>query len=313
MRQKVPARAAAGPPVAIIDPDDDFAFAQMMALMAWPKDDRMQRHVLATYAADLFWLIGEKLGPHAVRMGPKSAVRDAANELGVNSDALKFLPGVESFFAKIIAKPDQAVAAVSSRLWAPGGGFKSVADAPGTEVITSQMRAASSGGALHAGLMLDYVATLRACHPDIEPSIARSIAILEARSCSKDRPIPLPTGRTLKKSWAEWRAVAPIWAAISLISELVSVGFGSNRNHSTMEVLFNPAHRKKLLSWALWFNEFGTTFIPKHASGPLIPTSEAIDLRFDVSAECPPFIELPDDFRDAAASAKHGGTFWSPY
>jgi hypothetical protein len=133
------------------------------------------------------------------------------------------------------------------------------------------------------------------------------MAILD-RWCRKKIDFRVPTGRTLKQSWKEWRGVAPIWAAICL--QTVFSGQVIAPPRAVYEILFDPGRLRTTMAWAVWFRQFATTFQPLHSSGPLIAENEAVDLQFGIEPEAPPFVEIRLEDEDiAAATSGLGGKY----
>jgi hypothetical protein len=167
-------KAASSAPVAKVDIMGSLAWANVLALMAWPKEARRQQHVVATYAADMFGFLG-RLDSHAAAVGETLALQDAVSSLGTHAEELSFMPGTKALFERMVRSPREVVSDVTSQLWAPAGGFKSVADATGTDLILREFTNASTGGAMHAGYMLALVAIMKERHPELVPSLARLI------------------------------------------------------------------------------------------------------------------------------------------
>ncbi|WP_428489114.1 hypothetical protein [Rhodopila sp.] len=281
--------------------------AQLLALMAWPKSSRCQRQVLATFAADMVGSMEEN-APLISRFGQQAAFSAFVSRVGIDHDHLPFMPSTTAQIAAIIDRPHEVARAVHRDMWVPGGGYKSVADAPGTAAVVQEFSRASGGGAMHTGFLLLLVAVIRASYPSLDPSLGRAMAMLQEEG-SKVGGSTVPTHRTLKEWWKEWRGISPVWAAFVLQCQLSGVP----PQAAAWEAMFDQNRRFQVMGWAQWFRTFGTTFTPKHGSEPLIPGGEAVELRFDMPEQEPPLGECaisPKGFL-AASSGRDGTYVWN--
>jgi hypothetical protein len=297
-----PPRKQSGPPTAAIQSDADFSWALLLALMGWPKNVREQCHTLATYAADLLGYL-QQSAPHVARVGPDHAWNEFARLYDIPVQHLPFMRATRAHFEHTTLEPVTAARAIVDQMWNPAGGFKSVADAPGTETVLAQFARASSQ-ATPAGTLLLFVAVFDAAHPDIAPSLAKAMRSFLATGYSLPGFVAVGE-KSLKRWWKEWRGVAPVWAALNLQCNLTPMPLEA----AVWETLLDPMRRRQTLGWAKWFREFGTTFRPSGADGPLIPLDEAVELRFDVPQEVPPLAAYPFPAAWlAAARDRRGGS-----
>jgi len=302
----------ASPPVASLDLQSDLAWVHVLALMCWPKDQRIRHQAEATFGADLLgWL--ETLMPSLRDLGlastaPHSA---AAAALGVAPNQLEFMPATKAHFARMTGDPLEMARDVANQVFKPAGGFKAVGDAPGSSLLVEEFSKASKGGGRMAGYMLMWVAVLATKQPDLGASINRSMAILE----SQQRRFPdaeIPSSRSLKQMWKDWRGIAPVWAAF-IIQAHSDTGLAPKE--ASIEGLFDTQRLQEAMGWALWFRDFAISFKPPHSDAPIIPASEAVELAFNIEPVRPPLDQVvldPDDTQ-AAYGAEHGGLYrWNP-
>jgi hypothetical protein len=299
------ARKQSRPPIAEIRCEADFSWAAVLALMAWPKSVREQGHALATYAGDLLGAI-EHAAPHVMRVGPERAASEFATVNGIRAEYLPFMPATAAHIDQVMTRPAETARAVVEQMFRPAGGFKGVADAPGTSAILKHFTRASRE-ATAVGALLMLVALFDAAYPEIEPSLGKAHAAFLASQYRLPGFVQVDV-RTLKRWWKEWRGISPIWAALVLHCKIAEIPDQA----AAWEAIFDPDRRRQILGWAKWFREFAITFRSSGAQEPLVAMHEVVELYFDVELEKPPLSELAlDSVSLNAAKSGHSGNYFS--
>ena len=218
-------------------------------------------------------------GPAASR-DFKATIAEVAARMGVTEEYVLSMPQARVVAEAIERDMKNARATIETELLQPAGGFQSLADAPGSMLLRQEANNALTGGARNAGWALLLVATMREHHPEFAPSLNRAFAVMEATCGSRNWPSV--TDRTQKAQWGEWRGIAPLSAAIW------SWQFGVTRKDQLEERLFSAFETregvKKVLQYAKWFRQFGTTFGARNGKAPLLPESEAVVYQVDLPA-----------------------------
>ena len=154
------------------------------------------------------------------------------------------------------------------------------------------------------------MASLVEHHREVDPSVARAIAILAAAKRRKPF-LPIPEPQSMKLAWKEWRCVAPLWAAMFVASEVRADSTpGFSLAEGTTEVLLAPSGPEAILGVAAWFRDFGIGFTPRHAGTPLLPEGECAGMPpAGTEALEPPLKRLPEWAVQAARSRASGGHY----
>jgi hypothetical protein len=250
---------------------------------------------LATYAAELIGTLQDV----AAQPAPPVTLEALASILGVDPSELVRMPGCAAFYRSFFDRPTTASGALRQTVFDPAGHYRAVAEAPGSQKIVNDFEKATKGGAFFAGIMLLIIVTLEREHRDIPASINRAIAVLEGWHVRGRMKVP--TGRTLKTAWKDWRHLAPLWAAF--ISEFLVVRSQSLSDLSAgLEALQNPVRLARALGRTKGLRSFAISFIPEHAAAPLIPIGEAVEIISGALEEEPPTLLLmPQDIEAAKA------------
>ncbi len=285
--------ASQGPPILAIDTKDPFAWLRIVAGFVWGGDRRKMDLALATYSSELLGILREV----AREPMQPTTLAALAQRLGLSPAELSRMPGCAVFYTSFFAQPGAAARALDERVFEPVGHFRAAAEAPGSERLVRDYAKAVEGGAFHAGVLLLLVAMLAHCHPDVPASLNRALAILGR--WRERRLMHLPSERALLQGWKAWRHVAPLWAAFG--AEFQDARRGSLSDFAAgLEALQDPARLGRVLGHAKWFRRFATTFVPEHASGPLIPPGLALQIVCDAPEEEVPFAPLPEADVEAA-------------
>lgn len=232
-----------------------------------------------------------------------------AADMGLDPEALRFAPWIAAHVARM-AVPGAAYETARAGLDNVPGWEKAAADAPGAAQLQADMDTAARMGAFVAGQTLLLVASLAKHHPDVEPSVARAIAVLAAAKRRKPF-LPLPDPQSMKLAWKEWRRVAPLWAAMLVASEVRADSTpGFSLAEGATEVLLAPDGTVAILRVAAWFRDFGIGFTPRHAPMPLLPERECADMPpAGTEALEPSLKRLPEWAVQAALSRASGGHY----
>ena len=274
------------PPTLEIDEADPFAWLRFIAGSIWAGDRRKMDRALATYSSELLAILRDVAEQPAAPV----TMETLGNRLGIAPAELTRMPGSAAFYTSFFTQSREATQSVFQNVFEPSGHFRTVAEAPGSQQLVLDYGKALQGGAFYAGLLLIIVAMLAQRHPELPPSLRRAIAVLEGWSARG--LMQLPSDRTLISAWKNWRHVAPLWAAYAgefqdaRASNLSSFAAG-------LEALQDPVRLGRLLGHAKWFRTFGTSFIPEHATAPLIPPGDAVEIIAKAAEEMPPLAPLP--------------------
>jgi hypothetical protein len=207
-------------PVLIFNPDDAFNGTAFAAAMVWPHDPSRRRDVAASWGSAIMGL-----APDAVpAMAPELldvAFEEAARQQGLSSADL-FPPALRQTILDMLTEHGGKLVAdwAESSLFKPSGGYVRVAHAPGLTTLEAEMERAARGGASAAGYMLAVVAILDTFHPELTASLNRAGAVVEAAR-KKVPGISWPQDSNAKRSFKEWRSVAPLWAAFMLVQHQI--------------------------------------------------------------------------------------------
>jgi hypothetical protein len=259
------------PPTLHIDEADPFAWIRFLAGLVWGNDPRRMNRALATYTSELMGILREV----ARQPAPPVTLEGLGRRLAIPPAELARMPGSAAFYTSFFAQPDTTYRLLDETVFDPIGHFRTVAEAPSSEQLLIDFTKAVQGGAFYAGIMLALVTMLKLRHPEIPASLNRAIAILE--SLKARGLMSLPSDRTLLTAWKNWRHMAPLWAALTGSVQAAQsdglCGFSAG-----LETLQDPARLGRVLGHAKWFRSFATTFVPDHATAPLIPEAEALQI-----------------------------------
>jgi hypothetical protein len=283
------------PPVLEVDEADPFACLRVLAGLVWGGDQRRMNHALVTYASELIAILRDVAKEPVTPMTMEALGR----RLNIPLDELARMPGSAAFYTAFFAQPRAASQSLYEGIFEPSGHFRMVAEAPGSQQLLQDFTKATQGGAFIAGVLLAIVAMLAHRHPEVPASLNRAIAVLEGWSARGT--MRLPSDRTLLSAWKSWRHLAPLWAACT--GEFQNAR-GSNLTEfaASLETLQDQARLSRLLGHAKWFRSFATTFVPEHASAPLVPIGDAVDIVARAAEEEPPLAALPPADLEAAKS-----------
>jgi len=279
------------PPVAEFDPDSDFAPLFLVALMTWPHDPRRRQQFLVRAGARIMTSDpppAEPLDEQTMRRIDESVAGAVTRAVGKAAGALTKVEAVSTEFSPELwtLARDRA----KRELYEPSGGLRTLVDAPGWDTFNPRQ---GPEELQRAGVALAVVATLARRHPDIPASLNRAYAVIEAEGQERgDRT--RTSERHLKEIWERWCGAAPLWAAYVLVREL------ADWRGAPLVLLGNRALRRRILAAAGWFRQFGTTFVPRGARGPLIPPEQALELRVGIPPAEPPLPPLSPEMASVA-------------
>lgn len=252
----------------------EAAFA-MYAIATWPNDPARQRQWIAIQQAVLV----EKLRkpPEHLRQADLARYRDAADPTGDISEAL-----AKESRNFLIARALERLDAV--------GGNETVINAPARDTLVAEVEKVSAAGARRAGELLLIVACMAEHHKDLPPSLNRAMAVIEARFKKAGKPTVTGTNeRALKDAWRDYRAVAPLWAAL-IYREHVTAG----KNFAAGSAFSDLSQRYFILSWAIWFRDFAASFRPMRSQEFLIEKEDMLDYCVGTEAIQPTLMPIPD-------------------
>ncbi len=295
----------AAPPTVELDAEWDFAFIPIVAAMTWPRCRRRQSEATATFAAQMTAFI-EAISPADVEQGLPKTIARAAERLGVPKAEVLSMPHTRELVSEAMRRLPEFQAEFQGRvdqeLFRRAGGLHSVASAPGSSVLSDEMRKAADGGAYACGARLLLVARLARFHRDLSASLNRADAILDAVNASRGSA-KLPQTRAIKNAWREWGGVAPLWAAF--IGARGDAALGSTSPQETASRLFEdvPA-RWRMIGWAKWFRAFAVGHKPPGASRTILAEHEAVLITGSAPEVPPPLAPLTSDLLEAAHAYK---------
>jgi hypothetical protein len=281
------------PPTLEVDEADRFVCLRVTAGMVWGGDQRRMNHALVTYAAELM----ADLRDAAEQPMRPTTLEALGQQLGIPPAELARMPGAATFYTSFFGEPEDTSRALYQTVFEPAGHLRSVAEAPGSQQLLLDYTKAVQGGAFYAGTMLLLVAMLAQRHPEVPASINRAIAIMEGWSARG--LMRLPSDRTLLSAWKNWRHLAPLWAADAGAFQHARATKLSDFS-AGLEAMLEPARLSRMLGEAKWFRSFATTFVPEHASAPLVPAGDALEIIAKAPEEEPCFAPLPPADLEAA-------------
>ncbi len=301
----------AAPPTVELDPEWDFAVIPIVAAMTWPRSKRRQSEATATFAAQMMGFV-EAVTPEVAVQGLRDSIAHVAERLGVAPAEVLSMPHTRELVSEAMPIWPQLQAEFRGRieqeLFRSAGGFHSVASAPGSARLTSDINKVFNGGAFACGTRLLMVARLAKFHPNLSASLNRADAILEIM---KDNwaGAKLPADRTLKYAWKEWGGVAPLWAAyVGTLEDAVLNSVGPQE--WALRMRMDKPMRRQLIGWAKWFRRFAVGHVPKGATRTLLAEQEAVLITGAVPEMEPPMGPLSDDQYRAAAAYRAPKAMW---
>jgi hypothetical protein len=209
------------------------------------------------------------------------------------------MPGSAAFYGSFFAKPAKFSRELMCTVFEPAGHFRAVAEAPGTDRLVHEYRqAVDSGGAL-VGALLTIVAILAVHHPGTPASLNRALAVVQG--CSDRGIMKAPSDRTLLSMWMKRRHLAPLWASV-VCSFQVMQAQGLASFETQLEALHSPTRFSEMLGYAKWFRSFAVSFVPDHATAPLIPPCVAMEIAARVPEIKPKLAVLPPEVLAVAKS-----------
>lgn len=297
---------SAGPPTISIDPDWDFAGIAILRTAVWPKSERRQSEATAAWAAEM--LAFQETWPSIICDGGiELAVRLVAETRGLSPAEVLVMPGMRDLPALLSPAANMLSDGIAQRIEAellePAGGLLTAARGPGTDALAADFKDAVEGGALTAGSLLAAVAALHLRHPSLTASLNRAAGILEVLRKRPASRANINEESGMKRAWAEYRGVAPLWAALLLDASDGSLAVLPEAQR--MAGFFaQPERRKRVLAWAMWFRHFGTQHKAGNAKGMLLPEHEAVRFVAPVPLAEPPLGHIPDEVLEQARAAK---------
>lgn len=254
--------------------------------------------MLATFAAEMFAYF-EARGSAAIHAENFDAsISEVAKRLGVDTTVVLSMPLARSIAANIAEKIKNTPGQIKEELFDPAGGWQAVAEAGGSKLLREMADKAFDGPVRNVGYALSLVAAIKLHHPTIQPSLNRAFAVME-KTCNGQNWVSI-SERSLKDNWKQWRAVAPIGAALwTFEQQRIGINAPADWFEKAMK---DPDGLKLLLRWAKWFRGFGVGFYPKGGQGSLIPADEAFDYDIGLSELRPSILPLsPDELKAAQA------------
>lgn len=264
-------------PMVAFDPKSPYALWYLIALLSWPKDQRQQAYALTTYASELIGFYDDH-GPTLAANTLQGTVARVAARLGIPEAEVLAMPQARMIAEHLREHLDNVKASIETDMFEPAGGHRVVARAPGVDVLRGQIQKATDGGARSVGWALLLVATMQRRHPELNASLNRAFAIMEATCLERDWPGL--SERTLKDQWEGWRDIAPLSAA--LWTWTLGRPPGASRDEWLAAAFRTETGVKAVLRWARWFRRFGTTHKARGSRATLLSEAETIDYRVDL-------------------------------
>jgi hypothetical protein len=276
-----------------INPNDSFAWMRWVAALVWGGDPRRMNQALATYAAELTATLRDL----STQNPQPPDLQTLCRQMGVSIDELARMPGASSFFGSYFSQPLRNLRLLIRNVFEPAGQFRAVAHAPGSEQLLLDYKRAVEGGAFFAGALLSIVAMLNQHHPDAPASLNRAIAVI--RGWAKHGSVQAPPERTLLAHWKQWRHLAPLWAS-TIGNQQTVQQLGCSPVAAGLEALLDTARLRQTISHAMWFRQFAGSFIPGHATQPVVPLNVSVEIVAAVEPDEPPLAPLPPNDLKAA-------------
>jgi hypothetical protein len=273
--------------VITIDPDAPWPALHLFAAMTCPLDPCARDETIAVSAADALEEI-EK-GGHEWAL---AEVERALNEADSSWMALPYASHIPAAMASVFF---EGMRQEYDYTYRSAGGRSSLLRSRRRDDVMECMRRADHHGNVVGGALLLMVSMDRH-HPGLEPSRNRAWSIIAAGREDGRYEASFDLGR-FKAIWDEWRCIAPLLAAYSLMRHLLPPA-------ALAQAVGSPDGVRIIIGWAKWFRAWAIGFKPKHGHGhPLIPDHQAAV--YDSSApELVPPVGRLDESQIKAAQEK---------
>jgi hypothetical protein len=167
---------------------------RFLAAKTWVGSRRKMDQTLATLSAHLIAAAQDA----ATQQGSEAEFKLRAQQLKLSDADLAGMPGYSAFFKSLVTNLVELFRSVFTRVFNPAGGYRTVAEAPGTSQMAKDYVRAAEGHAYFSGLLLMMTASIALHHSDIHPSLNRAMEIIQSSPKILRRKIP--SDRTIWKN-----------------------------------------------------------------------------------------------------------------
>ena len=280
-----------------VDTRQPYAGMQVIVAMSWPGDQDRQKKALAAFAMHMLGKMDD-LGASLAATTVESDIAEACRTVGFPLEAALVDPVIraemEQEMSRLVGQWD---ASLTEHVLRPAGGRTAAANAPEYAVLMEELRTTWQTKGRVVGRAMCILAAMDTLHPDLDASLNRVWAIMDAHLAGDRDEVPSDRSPFMK-AWHEMKNLAPLYAAYALYLG-VTVERGAPANVGAA-AFGTPDGLAILLGWAQWFRDWAVQFRPQRSRDTLLRDDEATVYRARVEARRPPLEPLHPDQVEAA-------------